>query len=30
MTTIEQFADYLLAVAIGLALACMLFFGLSA
>jgi hypothetical protein len=29
MTTIEQFADYALAVAIGLGLAALLFFGLS-
>jgi len=30
MNTIEQIADYLLAVAIGLALAGLLFYGLSA
>ncbi len=30
MSTIEQIADYALAVAIGLGLACMLFYGLSA
>jgi hypothetical protein len=30
MSTIEQFADYVLAVIIGLGLACMLFYGLSA
>jgi hypothetical protein len=29
MSTIEQFADYALAVVIGLGLACMLFYGLS-